>query len=58
MSIVVSKQKTIFIGDVNPSKTINVANIAIGEKCKEIRLYSKVAILSYSNFDLDQTLKN
>ena len=55
MSIVVSKQKTIFIGDVNihqkPSST-ELANIAIGvaQNAKKLGFIPKVAILSYSNF--------
>ncbi len=55
MSIIVSKQKTIFIGDVNihqkPSGT-ELANIAIGiaNSAKKLGYNPKVAILSYSNF--------
>ena len=55
MSIVVSKQKTVFIGDVNIHQTPSgseLANIAIGiaNNAKKLGYNPKVAILSYSNF--------
>ena len=55
MSIVVSKQKIIFIGDVNIHQKptgLELANIAIGiaENAKKLGYKPRVAVLSYSNF--------
>ncbi len=55
MSIVVSKQKIVFIGDVNIHRKptgIELANIATGiaENAEKLGYKPRVAILSYSNF--------